>query len=103
MAASRRDYYEILEVEPSATAQEIRRAYRRLARRYHPDVNSGVGARTRFDEISAAYEVLHAPDQRASYDEQLEPTPRRASTYLSVVVVWHFPWPPRISFSRHTR
>jgi curved DNA-binding protein CbpA len=65
---SRRSHYEILEVGRDASPVEIRRAYRRLARRYHPDVNAGADARARFDELSQAYEVLHDPQQRARYD-----------------------------------
>lgn len=62
------DYYRVLGVSRDATAEDIRRAYRRLARRYHPDVNSGIDARARFGELSDAYEVLHDPEQRARYD-----------------------------------
>ena len=63
-----RDYYEVLGVSRDATSEDIRRAYRRLARRYHPDVNSGIDARTRFGELSGAYEILNDPEQRARYD-----------------------------------
>ncbi len=62
------DYYEVLGVSRDATAEDIRRAYRRLARRYHPDINSGIDARTRFGELSDAYGILHDPEQRARYD-----------------------------------
>jgi curved DNA-binding protein CbpA len=65
-----RSYYEVLGVAREATAEEIHRAYRRLARQYHPDVNSGSDARARFDELSAAYEVLHDPAQRDRYDRR---------------------------------
>jgi curved DNA-binding protein len=63
-----RSHYEVLEVARGASTAEIHRAYRRLARRYHPDVNPSSGARTRFDELSRAYEVLHDPKRRAAYD-----------------------------------
>jgi curved DNA-binding protein CbpA len=66
-----RNYYEVLGVARNATAAEIHRAYRRLARQYHPDVNSDMGARARFDEVSSAYEVLHDPRRRASYDRSI--------------------------------
>jgi curved DNA-binding protein CbpA len=68
MASSRRDYYEILGVTRTATSEDIRRAYRRLARRYHPDVNLEADARARFDEVSGAYEVLQDATRRARYD-----------------------------------
>lgn len=60
-------YYEILEVEASATDNEIKKAYRKLAMKYHPDKNPDEGER--FKEISHAYEVLSDPDARASYDQ----------------------------------
>lgn len=57
-----RDYYHTLGVGREATAEEIRQAFRRLARRYHPDVNPGdAGAEARFKEINAAYQALLAP------------------------------------------
>ena len=59
---------EALGVSPDATAEEIHRAYRRLARRYHPDLNRGPEARARFDELSDAYAVLNDPQRRAGYD-----------------------------------
>lgn len=65
----RPDYYAILGVEPAASQEEIRRAYRRLARQYHPDVNNGdPEAEERFKAISQAYQVLSDPQKRAAYD-----------------------------------
>jgi len=65
----RPDYYAILGVEPDASPEEIRRAYRRLARQYHPDVNNGdPEAEERFKAISQAYQVLSDPQRRAAYD-----------------------------------
>jgi molecular chaperone DnaJ len=64
-----RDYYEILGVDRDASGQEIKRAYRRLARQYHPDVNAESTETTeRFREIQAAYEVLADPEKRRQYD-----------------------------------
>jgi molecular chaperone DnaJ len=63
-----RDYYEILGVSRDADKEEIKREYRRLARKYHPDVNKEPGAEERFKEISRAYEVLSEPEIRARYD-----------------------------------
>ncbi len=66
-----RDYYEILGVPRTATAQEIKRAYRKLARKYHPDLQAPaerVKASARFQEINEAHEVLSDPEKRAKYD-----------------------------------
>jgi molecular chaperone DnaJ len=62
-----RDYYEVLGVSADAGADEIKRAYRQLARRYHPDI-SGDDRGTAFLEASRAYEVLNDPNRRKSYD-----------------------------------
>jgi DnaJ-class molecular chaperone len=75
------NYYELLGVSPGASPQEIHSAYRRLARRYHPDLNAGGDAGARFNELSDAYEVLHDPAQRARYDRSTavgsRPAPRQ--------------------------
>ncbi|KAM3098683.1 molecular chaperone DnaJ [Phormidesmis sp. 146-35] len=63
-----RDYYEILGVSREADKEDIKQAYRRLARKYHPDVNKEAGAEERFKEINHAYEVLSEPEMRARYD-----------------------------------
>jgi curved DNA-binding protein len=63
-----RDYYEALGVPRDASSEDIRRAYRKLARQYHPDVNKEPDAEDRFKEISEAYEVLRDPEKRERYD-----------------------------------
>ena len=63
-----KDYYSVLGVERSATQEEIKQVFRKLARQYHPDTNQDDGAEERFKEISEAYEVLKDPDKRAKYD-----------------------------------
>jgi curved DNA-binding protein len=68
MSVAERDYYEVLGVPRDATEEDIRRAYRRLARENHPDVNSAPGAEDRFKEISEAYEVLRDAEKRSQYD-----------------------------------
>jgi len=68
MAASKRDYYDILGVSRNATDEEIKKAFRRLAKQYHPDANKEQGVEARFIEIKEAYEVLSDPQKRAAYD-----------------------------------
>lgn len=63
-----RDYYDALGVSRAASTEELQRAYRTLARQYHPDVNRDPGAEERFKEISEAYSVLSEPDTRRRYD-----------------------------------
>ena len=65
----KRDYYEVLGVSRNATEAELKKSYRQLARKYHPDVNPGdKGAEEKFKEISEAYAVLSDPEQRKKYD-----------------------------------
>ncbi|MCT4786807.1 molecular chaperone DnaJ [Exiguobacterium aestuarii] len=65
---AKRDYYEVLGLDKSASAQEIKRAYRKLARQYHPDINQEADAADKFKEIGEAYEVLSDEQKRAQYD-----------------------------------
>lgn len=64
-----KDYYAALGVPREATTDEIKRAYRKLARKYHPDVSKEAGAEARFKEVAEAYEALKDPERRAAYDE----------------------------------
>jgi len=68
MASEKRDYYEVLDVPREASKDDIRSAYRKLARQYHPDVNKEPGAAEKFKEINEAYQVLSDDDKRARYD-----------------------------------
>ena len=63
-----RDYYEVLGISRGASPDDVKQAYRRLARKYHPDVNKEDGAEEVFKEINRAYEILSEPDMRARYD-----------------------------------
>ncbi|MCA9980909.1 MAG: molecular chaperone DnaJ [Anaerolineales bacterium] len=65
---SKRDYYEVLGIARTAEKTEIKRAYRQLARQYHPDVNKEAGADEKFKEINEAYEVLSDDNKRSAYD-----------------------------------
>lgn len=65
---AKRDYYEVLDVPRTATDDEIKKAYRKLARQYHPDQNKDPGAQARFVEIQEAYDTLSDPEKRKLYD-----------------------------------
>jgi curved DNA-binding protein len=64
-----KDYYQTLGVEPNAGEAEIKTAYRRLARKYHPDVSKEAGAEEKFKAVNEAYEALRDPQKRAAYDQ----------------------------------
>lgn len=68
MATNKRDYYEVLGLSRSASEDEVKKTFRRLAKQYHPDTNKEQGAESRFIEINEAYEVLSDPQKRAAYD-----------------------------------
>src|SRR5688572_27203680 len=68
MATTERDLYEVLGVERGASDAEIKRAFRKLAQQWHPDVNADPEAEARFKEASEAYQILSDPDRRQRYD-----------------------------------
>lgn len=66
---NKRDYYEILGIDRSSSDADIKKAYRKLAKKYHPDINKEPGAEAKLKEINAAYEVLGDPEKRRNYDQ----------------------------------
>lgn len=66
---AKRDLYEVLGVSKSASDDEIKKAYRKLSKKYHPDINKEAGAEEKFKEVAEAYEVLSNADKRAAYDQ----------------------------------
>src|SRR3989339_926023 len=66
---AKRDYYEILGVNKSASAEELKSAYRKLARKHHPDIDKTAGAAERFKEIGEAYQVLSDTQKKQAYDQ----------------------------------
>ena len=70
MSEERRDLYEVLEIQKSASDEEIKKAYRKLAKKYHPDLNPGdKTAEEKMKEVNAAYEVLSDKEKKSRYDQ----------------------------------
>ena len=67
--ADKRDYYEVLGISKDASETEIKKAYRKMAKKYHPDINKEPGAEDKFKEVNEAYEVLSDPQKKATYDQ----------------------------------
>ena len=65
----KRDYYEVLGVSKTASEDEIKKSYRTLAKKYHPDVSKEPNAESKFKEVQEAYEVLSDPQKRSQYDQ----------------------------------
>src|ERR1700704_3138928 len=64
-----KDYYAVMGVDRKASAEDIKQAYRKLARNYHPDVSKDPGGEEKFKEVGEAYETLRDPEKRAAYDQ----------------------------------
>ncbi len=84
-----KDYYAVMGVSPEASQDEIKRAYRKLARKYHPDVSKEPNAENRFKELGEAYEVLKDPEKRTAYDK-LRKGGWRAGEKFDVPPDWEF-------------
>ncbi len=82
---SKRDYYEVLGVENDASKDDIKKAYRKLARKYHPDVSEEENAADKFKEAKEAYEVLSDEQKRAQYDQLAMPEHRDKALVVLVV------------------
>lgn len=67
--ANKRDYYEILGLKKGASDDEIKKAYRTLAKKYHPDISKEDNAETKFKEVQEAYDTLNDPQKKAAYDQ----------------------------------
>lgn len=76
-----KDYYKTLGVSSDASADEIKKAFRKAARKYHPDINTGADAEAKFKDVNEAYEVLKDPERRAAYDQLGKEPPQAQGRY----------------------
>ena len=88
--ADKRDYYEVLEVSKGASEEDIKKAYRKLAKKYHPDLNpNDKTAEAKFKEVNEAYEVLSDQDKRERYDRfgqpEATPTAHTVRAWISAI------------------
>lgn len=80
--SDKKDYYAVMGVKTDASAHDIKIAYRRLARKYHPDLNKAADAEKNFKELGEAYEVLKDPEKRKLYDQiRVQPQPSKGNAY----------------------
>jgi len=85
-----KDYYAVLGITKSATEDDVKKAYRKQALKYHPDKNKSPGAEDKFKEIAEAYEVLSDPKKKGVYDRFGEEGERMLYSIHSGVCVWFF-------------
>lgn len=81
------DYYDTMEIKQTASGDEIKNAYRRLARRFHPDVSDDPDGETKFKALAEAYQTLKQPELRAAYDDL--PVVRSHDDRLNASASWH--------------
>ena len=101
-----KDYYKILGLSRGASEEDIKKAYRKMALKYHPDKNKTAGAEEKFKEIAEAYEVLSDPKKRGVYDqygeEGLKGTSYQMTHFeLSTLLQLHMDEVSKLSFSFH--
>ena len=80
---AKQTYYQVMGLAPEASGKEIKTAYRRLARKYHPDLNKAANAEAQFKALGEAYEVLKDPKKRKAYDASLREPPSHSTSYTS--------------------
>ena len=94
-----KDYYQVLNIQKTASDDDVRRAYRSLALQFHPDKNNSPGAEEKFKEISEAYEVLSDSAKRHDYDRATASEAQRTSNSNSTTFVFHYHGDPMATFS----
>ena len=94
-----KDYYQVLNIQKTASDDDVRRAYRSLALQFHPDKNNSPGAEEKFKEISEAYEVLSDSAKRQDYDRATASEAQRTSNSNSTTFVFHYHGDPMATFS----